>query len=76
MVVDKNGIPCQLEKYLNENLSLETSNNEFKVAFKLLSPKEMTLMNKNLNGVLKFQLKLLKELGYYPIIVKFKYFQI
>lgn len=74
MIVDKNGIPCQLDKFLNKNLSLETTDDELKVAFKLVGPKDMTLVSKNLNGVLMFQLKLLKELGYKTVIVNNFYF--
>ncbi|RNA37044.1 TBRG4 isoform X1 [Brachionus plicatilis] len=69
MVVDKNGVPCQLENFLKENLSLETSDDEFKVAFKLIGPRDTTLMNQKLNGVVRFQLKMLKELGYHTILI-------
>ncbi|CAF0749806.1 unnamed protein product [Brachionus calyciflorus] len=69
MVVDKNGIPCQLAKFMNENLELDTSENEYKIAIKLITQREQTLLSRKLNGVIKFQIRLLKELGYRPLII-------
>lgn len=67
MIIDKNGAPLPLENYLGKESS--SSDDEIRVAIKLIGYKDQTLINKQINGIQMFQLSLLKEIGYQPLII-------
>lgn len=73
MIINENGVPCQLQDYLNKSGQLEMKNEkERKIAFKLVDYKDIIQIGHKLNGNLSMQLLLLKELGYTPITVTYQ----
>lgn len=69
MIIDKSGIPQPLEKYLEKGSFSEDNEDDIRVAFKFISFKDQTLIDKQINGIVQFQLSLLREVGYYPLII-------